>query len=95
MGSILERARARARQQLFASSTMADGSYDACLQNILDGEDDPFICTQHDQQQQGKWLFLLLSSMGQGLPGGCNTVPPASTWASSSLAPPALGLVIA
>jgi hypothetical protein len=33
--------------------------------------------------------------MGQGLPGSCDTVPPASTWASLSVAPPALGLGIA
>jgi hypothetical protein len=76
-------------QQLFASLAMADDPYDACLQNILDGEDDPSISTQHDQQQQGKRLFSLLSSMGQGLPGGRNTVPPASSWANLSLAPPA------
>jgi hypothetical protein len=59
---------------------MADGPYDACLQNILDGKDDPSTGTLHNQQQQGKQLFSLLSSMGQGLPGSRNTVPPASTW---------------
>ncbi len=57
-------------QQHSLNSAMADGPYDACLHDILDGEDDPVIGTQQDQQQQGKQLFSSLSSMVQGFPSG-------------------------